>query len=114
MYTNVLDQEQKLGAIVLSGDLDGDSIPLLSEQVDELMGQGIQHIILDLSEIHFMSSLGLGTIVECSKALKERSGSLKLICQRPRLLNEFKHTHLDDIIPIYANLDDARGTQPNL
>lgn len=114
MEVNIIDETKTLSTITISGDLDGDSLPRLGDAVDDLQARGVVHVILDLSEMHFMSSLGLGLIVETSQTLKEKGGTLSLVCQRPRLLNEFEQTHLNEVVSIYTNLDEAVKKQSSI
>lgn len=45
--------------------LDASVAPSFKSQVDELITEGNQRVVLDLENVEFMDSSGLGTIVAC-------------------------------------------------
>lgn len=70
----------------------------------ELLGglAGHQNLVLDLSEVTFMDSSGLGVIVAALKALRGR-GELRLCHVQPRVLELFRLTGLGRVFPVEAD-----------
>lgn len=64
--------------LVMQGELDLYSHPLLRERVHGV-GDGRVKVALDLSEVGFVDSSGLGAIVGTLQHLRARGGELRLI-----------------------------------
>ncbi len=57
-------------------------------------------LLLNFSEVEFLSSSFLGTLVKVHKQIQEKSGELTLINIAPKILKVFKITQLDKILNI--------------
>lgn len=57
--------------------------------------------------MHFVSSLGIGCIVEFGQEFSKKGGSVNLVCHTPRLLAEFKLMRLNEVIHIFDECDKA-------
>lgn len=66
----ILDLEGKL--MIGDGDI------LLREKVENLIEAGHRRIVLDLADVPYVDSAGLGEIVRCYTALSRKKGRLKL------------------------------------
>lgn len=66
----VLDVKGKL--MIGEGDV------MLRERVDGLVQEGHRRIVLDLADVPYVDSAGLGEIVRCYTALSRKNGRLKL------------------------------------
>jgi anti-sigma B factor antagonist len=62
--------------IELHGDLDLQSAPALSEQLDELAARQAVLVIVSLSNVTFLDSSGLRALVHGARALEEAGGRL--------------------------------------
>jgi anti-sigma B factor antagonist len=74
------------------------------EQLLEKINSGNQKIILDLNQVKFIDSSGLGVIVATFKKLKG-NGKLVILTKSQSILTMFKITRLDKVLPI-VNSDD--------
>ena len=64
-------------------------------------------IVLDLSQVEFVDSSGLGSILACLREINRVGGILVLggVCKRVRALFELVKMHR--LIPLYEAVDDA-------
>ena len=62
--------------IELHGDLDLQSAPALSEQLDELAARQALLVIVSLASVTFLDSSGLRALVHGARALEEAGGRL--------------------------------------
>jgi anti-sigma B factor antagonist len=65
-------------------------------------------VIMDLSNVDFMSSIGIGSIVRSSKSLRLRGGNIVLFNPQPVVTMVLEATQINKIIPICFSLEDAR------
>ena len=63
--------------------------------------------MIDLSEVGFIDSTGLGVLVSTLKHVREVDGRLDLVVSAPRVLKVFSITGLDAVISLHATLDEA-------
>ena len=69
-------------------------------------------LALDLAELAFINSGGLGAIVAAHRRCRERSGALCVISPRPAVAQVLRITHLDRLIATYPDLPSAMQALP--
>ena len=67
---------------------------------------GNDTVVLDLSEVEFIDSSGLGAIVAAMKQMGQ-SRKLALAGLTPTVEKVFRLTRMDSVFPLFASLDDA-------
>lgn len=95
--------------VEVHGEVDVHSAPALRDSLTELLGAGGTNptVVVDLSDVSFLDSTGLGTLVAGLNRAKELGGSLPLVCQQDRILKLFRITGLDSVFSIYPTVDAA-------
>jgi anti-sigma B factor antagonist len=83
------------------------SSPALRERIIQLIDEGRTRVIVNLQEVGFMDSSGLGVLVGGLKRLNERGGNLVLVCSEGSPLKVLTITGLDKVFRIHASLDEA-------
>src|SRR5205809_8038809 len=63
----------------IRGGLDGYWADHLAAELDKLVRAGTHRLWLDLAEVTYLSSLGIGLLVRFHKQLKALGGSLKVV-----------------------------------
>ena len=66
-------------------------------------------IVVDLEQVEFLDSTGLGVLVGGLKRAKASAGSFVLVCDQPRLLKIFRITGLEKVFELYPTVTDALG-----
>lgn len=95
--------------MALAGEVDIYTAPRLKESLVEHIESGCVDILVDLERVGFIDSSGLGVLVGGLRRVKERSGSIRLVCSRENILKIFRITGLDKVFPIFDTLEEARG-----
>jgi anti-sigma B factor antagonist len=93
--------------VAVSGEVDVYSAPTLKENLTDLLKSGVNTVVVDLTEVAFLDSTGLGALVEARSATTEVGGSLPLVCNQERILKLFAITGLDGVFSIHSTVDDA-------
>jgi len=91
----------------VGGEIDVYTAPMLREHLDEHILQGRHHLVVDLEDVPFMDSTGLGVLVGRLKLVRGKDGTLCLVCSSERILKVFSITGLDKVFQIFASLDVA-------
>ena len=93
--------------IDLEGEVDVYTAPQLKQQIINMLDSGVYHVIVNLSNVEYLDSTALGVLIGGLKRLRERNGTLDLICPNPRIRRIFEITGLDKIFDIYSTEEDA-------
>jgi anti-sigma B factor antagonist len=91
----------------VAGEVDVYTAPRLRERLIELVEGGARSVIVDLTQVEFLDSTGLGVLVGALKRLRAAGGSLGLVCGQERLLKIFRITALDRVFSLYDTVDAA-------
>ena len=91
---------------VKASRLDANVAPDLKKAVSDIIDAGTSRIMLDLEEVQFMDSSGLGAVISSFK-LTGQKGEF-VICNMNEAVREiFTLTHMDRLFEIYPNADDG-------
>jgi len=109
-----LDSSERDGFSVLavSGEVDVATVPRLREQLHGLVAAGSTRIIVDLDNVDFLDSTGLGVLVGALKRVRSNHGTLSLVCTQPRIRKVFEVTGLTKVFALFDSVDEAvAGTE---
>ncbi|PJW17459.1 anti-sigma F factor antagonist [Geobacillus sp. WSUCF-018B] len=99
-----LEVKQDVLIVRLSGELDHHTAEELREQVtDVLENRGIRHIVLNLRQLTFMDSSGLGVILGRYKQIKNVGGQMVVCAVSPTVKRLFDMSGLFKIIHFEAD-----------
>jgi anti-sigma B factor antagonist len=92
--------------ITVSGEVDLASSPELDTAIIAAIESGTASVVIDLTDVSFMDSSGLGVIVRGLKRCREADKDLDLVITNERVLKVFGITGLDQVIPIHDSIED--------
>ena len=87
--------------------LDAHNSKELKDYLLELMDSGLKKLVLDLSEVRFVDSSGLGALLSGHKNAGLREGRFALVGVQSRVQSMFDLTRLTRVIEIYPGVEDA-------
>lgn len=116
MDVSVSNQERgDVVLVTIRGDVDVYTAPALREHLDRLIATGHRHLVLDLEQVPFMDSTGLGVLVGRLKLVRLQRGSLRVVCTVARILRVFDITGLNQVLSVYPDPEAAvRDAQSQL
>ncbi len=79
----------------------------LKSEVNRLFEGGTKHLLIDLKEVRFIDSSGLGVLVSGFKNASTRQGSIKLCSLQSQVKSMFELTRLHRVFDIYPTVDEA-------
>ena len=85
----------------------GEGDELLRDKVNSLIQQGQKKIVLNLSEVPYIDSAGLGEIVRTYTTVSRQGGSLKLLNLTKRIQDLLAITKLLTVFETFENEQDA-------
>lgn len=85
------------------GRLDGRSTPVFEERLLGCIEAGERSILLDCSNLDYISSTGLRTVLTASKRLNDADGRFALCALNPNLREVFRISGFDTIMAIHSD-----------
>src|SRR5215467_5901297 len=85
----------------------GEGDELLKEKVNSLVNQGHKKIVLNLAEVPYIDSAGLGEIVRTYTTVSRQGGSLKLLNLTKRITDLLAITKLLTVFETFESEGDA-------
>ena len=78
VHVSLLDQPDDSVVVVVRGNLDVDSVPVLTTALDQVLAVPIPRVVVDLSGIDFCDSTGLSAFVVGHRRAVARGGWVRL------------------------------------
>ncbi|HWL94297.1 MAG TPA: STAS domain-containing protein [Phycisphaerae bacterium] len=93
--------------IELAGDIDLHRAPALHAALVDVANERPKRLILDLSQVPYMDSSGVGTLVEVFRRVTKYDGKFVLCGLNPRVKSVFEITKLDKFFTICSTCEEA-------
>ena len=104
-------EERAVGEVVvldLKGRVTlGDGDELLKDKVNSLVNRGFKKIVLNLAEVPYVDSAGLGEIVRTYTTVSRQGGSLKLLNLTKRITDLLSITKLLTVFETFDTESEA-------
>jgi anti-sigma B factor antagonist len=91
----------------LSGRFDAHLVPSVNEWIDKTTATAPAKVIVDLSNVHFIDSMALATLVRAMKRCRQQNGDLYLCGLQQPVRIIFELTKLDKAFILFADRDQA-------
>lgn len=88
-----------------SGELDAYTVGTFREALARLAGEN--RLLIDLSEVPFMDSAGLGALIGGIRKARDADGAVAVACSRPALTRLLHTTGFDRIVPVTESIEEA-------
>ncbi len=103
-------ESTKLDKAVLvrvSGRMDAENSPQFQQACEGWLAQGETHLAVDLSELTYVSSMGLGCFLAVAKAIQGKAGSMVLVGLHGLPKQVFELTRLIALFPVFESTEEA-------
>jgi anti-anti-sigma factor len=104
-----ISEERKADAVVLalSGKLDATSAKTFEDRILGVINSGIQRLVVDLSQLEYVSSSGLRVFLLAAKRLRATDGKVVLCGLQHHVWQVFELAGFSSILSIYGSRDEA-------
>ncbi len=89
------------------GELDAYTAPDLRDALDGELGDGNAVLVVDLKDLTYLDSTGLGILVGTAKRCRQAGGDLAVACTRPNLLKIFQISGTHEILNVAPSVEAA-------
>jgi anti-sigma B factor antagonist len=105
MQFSKLDNEIRM--IKLSGKLDIVGTGEIETKFTGYCSGDKVRVIVDLSEVNFLASIGIRLLMLTAKSVNKRGGKMVILNPIPDVKNVLEVTGIPAIIPIYSSMESA-------
>ena len=98
------EQEHDRTVLFLSGELDIYTAPNLKEKLVPLVEQKDAMVEIDMDEVNYMDSTGIGVFIHALKTAKQSGSKMKLTNLQEKTLRLFEITGLDEVLDINSSI----------
>jgi anti-sigma B factor antagonist len=96
-----------VNVLVLSGQLTIGAEGQLSEAIDTLLESDRTSILLDLTRVSYMDSVGIGELVSSYRTVKRLGGALKILRPTKKVRDTLSLTQLLPIMEVFDDEETA-------
>ena len=89
------------------GFIDAHTYDRLEASLDSALDRDVLCIVVDLGEVTYISSAGLGVLVGAYRRAEEQGGVLVLVRPRPEILSVLRDTGLDHLFAVARSEDEV-------
>lgn len=108
MELELQEQTPTVTRVALKGQLDAQGVDRIETKLTATLARG-GHGIIDLSGVTFLASLGIRLLIMQAKTLDRRGSRLVLVAPRDLVDQALRHSSIEDIIPVAADIASARA-----
>jgi len=99
--------DERTHVISVRGELHVSTAPEFAQRLEAAISGGKTAVVIDLCEVQFMDSTGLGVLLSGLRNVTRRQGHLALACANPTVLRLFEITRLSETFDIVATRAQA-------
>jgi anti-sigma B factor antagonist len=93
--------------ILLSGEVDAYTCSMFREAMIDIIDQGNPNVVVNMADVEYIDSSGLGTLVGGLKRASEKKGKIAVVASSVQIRKVFEITGLEKVFPLFENESDA-------
>ena len=102
------DIGNNLRRIVITGRLDIAGTESVASKLEELVAAPKKGVVVDLSSLRFLASIGIRALIVSAKAVEQRGGKMVLVVDDgSTVIQSLEVTGVDQMIPVFKNAAEA-------
>lgn len=103
------DVNESLRLITVQGRMDIQGVDAIDAKLAALAASSAKRVVLDLTGVDFLASIGIRCIVGNAKAQQLRGGRMVLLVGENAPVAKVLHTTgIDTVVPMFTDADEAR------
>jgi anti-anti-sigma factor len=104
-----ISEDRKADAVILglSGKLDATTAKAFENKILSVIDSGVQQLVIDLSQLDYVSSSGLRVFLLAAKRLQPTNGKMSLCGLQDHIRQLFDLAGFSSILSIYGSREEA-------
>ncbi|MBN3038529.1 MAG: STAS domain-containing protein [Candidatus Omnitrophica bacterium] len=103
----VVKKKNYVYAVVLKGSIDVDSYQQLEEELKEIINESTKAVVVDMSAVDYISSIGIRVIMWAKKELQKLDANFAMIDLQPQIKKVFDAMKILPMIDIFDDMPEA-------
>lgn len=104
---SVEQRSARVSVVTIHGDLDSVGVKMVEQQFNAAIADRTGRVVVDLSDVEFISSAGLAMILVRGKMLNRAGGGLSVAGASRRVAEVLSMAGFQELFDIYPTLDEA-------
>ncbi len=75
--------------------------------IEESLAEGHSHIVFDLNKTNYITSVGIGVLINLHKNLQKKGGSVHLVSIPDKILTLLEDTNILKVLPEYSTVSEV-------
>jgi anti-sigma B factor antagonist len=96
-----------VGVVTVSGEVDLWTVESLKDSLSACLDDGAHRLVVDLTEVDFIDSTGIGVLVAALRSARQAGGDLGLVVTHPHVSRILEITSLDKVFLLSEDVDGA-------
>ena len=108
MSISFSDIGENLRRIVITGRLDLPGTDSVAAKLEALIAEPKKAVVVDLSALRFLASIGIRSLITSAKAVQQRGGRMVLVVgDNSSVTMSIESTGVDMLIPVFKSAAEA-------
>jgi anti-sigma B factor antagonist len=99
--------QEGIPVIQLSGEVDAYTCSRFRDAMIDAIEQGHPSIVVSMTDVEYIDSSGLGTLVGGLKRSSEKGGRIAVVCNSSQIRKVFEITGLEKVFPLFEDETEA-------
>jgi anti-anti-sigma factor len=92
--------------IYLKGSLDTETVSAFDQELDTVLESPLKVLVLDLSELEYLSSAGIRSMFRAQKSMKARAGEALIVNPQPSVQKVFDIVKAVDLKAVFSSVQE--------
>ncbi len=108
MSLNVRTEDARsfMKTIYLKGSLDTETVSTFDQELDTVLESPLKVLVLDLSELEYLSSAGIRSMFRAQKSMKARAGKALIVNPQPAVQKVFDIVKAVDLKAVFSSVQE--------
>ncbi len=106
----IVEPVEGVVVVAVVGDVDLATAPGMEECLSTQLAAGRVRLVLDLSQVAFMGSVGLRVVLSLLQASRQKGGDLRLCAAQPGVAKLLRVAGASEVMRIFATRGEAVGS----
>lgn len=107
MKLSIIQRPDEFTHVALVGRLDAVGVQEVATRFQGATAARGKPTIIDLSELEFIASLGLGMLLTCARSLHHRGARVVIVNPQPLVAKALEATHMNSVILVVKSVQEA-------
>jgi len=107
MESDITHRQDGVAVLALKGKLNMVSAPVVRESITSLVADGHSRVVVDLAEVPFLDSSGLGALIAGLKSARQAGGDLRIAAPSEQTRLVLRLTNMERVLTPYDTPEEA-------